>query len=417
MPSHSGPLPRRHFLLAANAVVLSAALARSYAAVPNAAVTGDEAFWQQVQQAYDRDPEIINLNNGGVAPAPRAVLDAMQRDERLTNLAPAFHMWNELEPRVEEVRKRMAATWAVDPEAVALTRNASESLEIAQLGLDLKPGDEVLCTTHDYPRMITAWQTRVRREGIVLRQLPYGLPVTDPQQMVDLYAHAITPRTRVLHMSHVTFVSGQILPVRQICALARARGLVSIVDGAHAIAHFPFTIGELDCDYYGASLHKWLSAPIGTGVLYVRRERIAGHWPLMPAPPGMDANIRKFEEIGTHPAAPHNAIADALTFYENLGFERKAARLRFLKQRWSDHVGQWPGAKLLTDPAQSCAIGLVHVEGRDPYPLADVLLKKHRVFVTPIVYNGITGLRISPNVYSTLDDIDQFSAAMTAVLR
>jgi len=337
---------RRDFLIGANAVAIAAAANRAFASLPPQQAASEEAFWEQIRRAYTRDPKYLNFNNGGCAPAPDSVMDAQIEAIRYSNLLPVERMWGELEPKIEDVRKRLGAMWKADPECIAITRNASESLQIAQFGLDLKPGDEVLLTSQDYPRMITTWQQRERREGIVLKQLNYDVPVQDPATLVRLYEQAITPRTRVIHVSQVCFMTGQLFPIKEICALARAHGITSIVDGAHAFAHVPFSFAELDCDFYGASLHKWLSAPIGTGMLYVRKDRIEKHWALMAAPATMDKNIRKFEEIGTHPAAMHNGILQALEFHNQIGDQRKWERFRYLKQRWADRLTRLPGARL-----------------------------------------------------------------------
>src|SRR5271170_3982432 len=231
MPSE---VSRRDFLFGAEAVVLAAVLNRAYANVPAEDIAGDEDYWKKIRSAYIRDPKILNLNNGGVAPAPTTVLDAQIEAIRYSNQLPAYRMWHDLEPKIEDVRKNLARMWNADPECIAITRNASESLQIAQFGLDLAPGDEVLTTSQDYPRMITTWQQRVRREGIVLKQLDFAVPVNHPDDLVRLFERGITPRTRVIHVSQVVFMTGQIIPVSKICVLARARGITSIVDGAHA---------------------------------------------------------------------------------------------------------------------------------------------------------------------------------------
>jgi selenocysteine lyase/cysteine desulfurase len=382
-------------------------------------VAQDEDFWFEVQQAFTVDRSIVNLNNGGVSPSPRVVQDAMRRYLEYSNQAPVYTMWQVLEPQVESVRRRLAASFGCDPEEMAITRNASEGLEICQLGLDLKPGDEVLTTDHDYPRMLTTWDQRVRRDGVVLKQVPFPAPPPSMDYLVDLFAKNIGPKTRVIHFCHITNLSGQIFPVKQICQLARSRGIEAIVDGAHAFAHFPFKRDDLDCDYYGTSLHKWLLAPHGTGFLYVRKAKIEKLWPMMAAPPSMNANIRKFEEIGTHPAANHNAIAEALTFYEGIGAERKAARLRFLRDRWMKRLEGQPRVKLHTsyDPAQSCGLANVEIEGMDPGKIAGYLWDKKRIIVTAIGHPACTGLRVTPNVYTTLDEVDTFAAAMEGVIR
>jgi isopenicillin-N epimerase len=384
-----------------------------------AAVAEDEDFWREIQDAFDIDRALVNLNNGGVAPSPRVVHQALLRYLTVSNQAPSMTMWGWIEPEIESVRRRLAASFGCDPEEMAITRNASEALEIVQLGIHLERGDEVLTTTQDYPRMITTWKQRERRDGIVLKQIPFPVPPPSPDDLVRRFEQAITPRTKVIHVCHITNLTGQIFPIRKISQMARARGIEVIVDGAHAYAHFPFTRDELDCDYYGTSLHKWLTAPIGTGFLYVRKEKIEKIWPMMAAPPEMNANIRKFEEIGTHPAANHNAIAEALNFYDGIGPERKAARLRFLRDRWAKRLETLPGVKMLTayDPAMSCGLASFTPAQLDVNKVVGYLYDKHRIIVTPIVHPEFSCIRVTPNVYTTLADVDRFAGAMEELLR
>ena len=380
---------------------------------------GDESFWREIQAAFTVDRTLINLNNGGVSPSPRVVQEAMRRYLEFSNNAPTYSMWQVLEPQIEAVRQRLARLFGCDPEEMAITRNASEALEICLLGLNLKAGDEVLTTVQDYPRMLTALRQRERREGIKINLIEFPIPPPSQDDLYSRFEAAITPRTRLILTSHVTFTSGQVFPVKRICQLGRSRGIEVVVDGAHAFAHFPYTHADLDCDYYGTSLHKWLMAPHGTGFLFVRKSRISGLWPLMAADKSQDENIRKFEEIGTHPAANHNAIAEAVTFNEGIGIERKAARLRYLRDRWARRLMQNPRVRLLTplDPAQSCGLATFSVEGIDPGKLGQHLWNKHRIIVTPIDYANCKGVRVTPNVYTTLRDVDSFSEAVEAVIK
>jgi len=382
-------------------------------------VAQDEDFWVQIQQAFTVNRNFVNLNNGGVCPSPRIVQDAMRRALEFSNEAPVYTMWRILEPQIESVRTRLAGEFGCDPEEMAITRNASESLENVQLGIDLEPGDEVLTTDQDYPRMNTTWDQRVRREGIVVKAFPFETPAPSMEYLANLFEQNITPRTKVIHFCHITNLSGQIFPVGEICRMARRRGIQTIVDGAHAFAQFPFKRDDLDCDYYGTSLHKWLLAPHGTGFLYVRRENIGKVWPLMAAPESMNDNIRKFEEIGTHPAANHNAIGEALTFHQSIGGDRKAARLRYLRDRWMRRLEGQSNVVLNTsfDPAMSCGLANVGIEGVDPGELTSHLWQRHHIIVTPIGHPACTGIRVTPNVYTTLDEVDRFSVAMEDVIR
>ena len=380
----------------------------------------DEDYWAEIQRAFDCDRTLVNLNNGGVSPTPTHVLDQMIRDLRFSNELPVIHMWQTLEPRIESVRRELAAEFGCDPEEMAITRNASEANEIMIFGLDLKPGDEVIATNQNYGRMLNAWEQRVRRDGIVLKQVSFKLPPPSPQYILDQFKAAVTPRTRVIEVTHITNLSGQIMPVAELVAWARPRGIEVFVDGAHAFAHFPFTRDELGVDYYGTSLHKWLLAPIGTGFLYVRKERQPRLWPLMAAAASQDGDIRKYEEIGTHPAANHNAISVALAFHQAIGGARKVARLRYLRDRWAKRVTrESERCRLLTplDSPHSAGIGLVQVAGMDPNQLVSWLMAKHRIVTTPIVHAEFSGIRVTPNVYTTVREVDLFAEKLLQAAR
>ena len=409
---------RSLFRLAATVAFQAGAIDRVRAAASSAGkrtpeeIAPDEDFWAEVRSAFSVDRNIINLNNGYCSPSPRPVQDAMRRYLEYTDMGPYHTMVAVLERQVEAVRRQLARAAGCDPEEMAITRNASESLENAQYGIDLKAGDEVLTTNQDYPRMITTFQQRERREGILLKQISFPVP---PPSMDDLYQRferAITPRTKLILFCHITNRTGQIFPVRRICQMARARGIPTIVDGAHAFSHFPYKISDLDCDYYGTSLHKWTYAPIGTGFLYVRRSRIASTWSLMASGKDQAGDIRKFEEIGTHPAANHNAISEALLFNENLGIDRKAARFRYLRDRWANRLAQHPKCRILhsADPTQSCGIGfLSFTPGVDGSKIREALWNKYNILTTFIGGEEYSGLRITPNVYTTVREIDTFA--------
>lgn len=379
----------------------------------------DEDFWAFVQQSFSSGRGIVNLNNGGVSPSPRIVTEALERYTWQQEDTTAYTMWQILEPQSERIRTELAALFGCDREEIAITRNASESLEILLFGLDLKRGDEVLTSTHDYPRMITTLRQRELREGIVLRQVKLPLAPKDPSAITRAFEAGITPKTRVMLVSHVVNITGQITPLRELCELGRARGIEVMVDGAHSFAHFPFTRDDVRCDYFATSLHKWLFAPKGTGMLYVKRDRIERLWPLMAAEKKQATDIRKFEEIGTHPAAPRLAIGEAILFHRAIGAERKAARLRTLARRWQNRLRALPRVRIHTplDDAQSCAVGTVEIEGIEPGPLQQYLFNTHRIFVTPIVHDEFKGLRITPSVYTTFDEIDRFAEAMESVAK
>ena len=382
-------------------------------------VARNEDFWAEVARAFTVDRSLINLNNGGVSPSPAWVQETMKRHLDYSNEAPTYTMWRVLQPQKEQVRARLAREWGVDAEEIAITRNASEGLQICQLGFDLQPGDEIVTTSQDYPRMLTTFRQRVRREGVVLKEVTIPAPAEDPAAVVAAYEAAITPRTRLMLVCHMINLTGQILPVKDVVAVGRRRGIPVIVDGAHALAHFDFKLSDLDCDYYATSLHKWLFAPHGTGLLYVRRDRIKDLWPLMAAPIEMDDNIRKFEEIGTHPIANFLGIAEALTFHQGIGGARKEARLVYLRDYWAKPLLETGRIRLHTSlqPGLAAGIATVQIEGIDTNTLAGWLFDTHRIITSPITHAQFTGLRISPSVYTTLEELDRFVEIMTKVAR
>ncbi len=379
----------------------------------------DEDYWAEVQRAFKVDRTLVNLNNGGVSPAVEAAQDSLKRYLDFSNLAPAWSMWRILEPQREQVRRQLASLLGCDAEEVAVTRNASEGLETCQLGFDLKAGDEVLTTTQDYPRMINTWKQLARRSGVVLKQFSLPIPVEDDDLVVRLFEEQINPRTRLILMCHMINLTGQILPVRKVVQMARRHGVPVIVDGAHSFAHLAFQQSDLDCDFFAASLHKWLFAPHGTGLLYVRRERISDIWPLMAAAEHQDQDIRKFEEIGTHPAANFLAISDAVLFHQAVGPERKEARMRYLKDYWARRLAALPRTVLNTslNPRYSCGLGNFRLEGVDSEKLGAWLWNEHRILVTPIRHAEFEGIRVTPSVYTTLAELDRFCEAVEQAAR
>jgi selenocysteine lyase/cysteine desulfurase len=382
-------------------------------------IARDERFWMPVQQAFTVDRSIINLNNAGVSPSPRLVQDAMKRHLDYSNEAPVQTMWRVLEPQRETVRAGLARMFGASAEEVAITRNATEALQILQMGFDLRAGDEVVISTQDYPHMLQTWRQRERRDGIVLRMVDLPIPIDDPAEVVRRYESAITPRTKLIHVSHMSFVNGQVLPVRDVVRMARRHGIPVIVDGAHAFAHFPFTRDDLECDFYAASLHKWLYAPHGTGMLYIRRERIPEIWPLQASDESKRADTRKFEDVGTHPAANALAIAEAMTFTNAIGIDNKAARLAYLRDRWATLLARHPRVRLHTSlrRGHAYAIALMQAEGVEPGKIYEELWTKHRIITSPTKWAGVEGIRVTPNVYTTLDEIDRFVEALHGILQ
>lgn len=393
---------------------------RNIAHLSPADVALDEDFWAVIQQAFSVTRGIINLNNGGVSPSPRIVTEAFVRYTWQQEDATAYTMWRLLEPQSETIRAGLAEIFGCDTEEIAITRNASESLEILLMGMDLKSGDEVLSTTQDYGRMLTTLRQRELREGLKLNLIKIPIAPGDINDLAGPFERAVTPRTKLILMSHQVNLTGQITPVKKVCEMARRRGIETIVDGAHSFAQFEFTRDDLGCDYFGTSLHKWLYAPKGTGMLYVKKDKISKIWPLMAAEDTNKADIRKFEEIGTHSAAMRLAIGEAILFHNAIGAARKEARLRYLSRYWVDKLKDEPKISFNTsfeDPKQFCAIVNVRVEGVDPGEIGTYLFNEHKIFTTPIVHDEFTGIRITPNVYTTLWELDRFVKVMRSIAR
>ncbi|OGD21494.1 MAG: hypothetical protein A2W03_12045 [Candidatus Aminicenantes bacterium RBG_16_63_16] len=423
---------RREFLRAAGAAVPLAfafeadAVERALSASQSVAdktpeeVAKDEFFWREIQLGFKLDRTLINLNNGFTCPTPRVALEAVWRYMDMVNMLPV-HYQGMIAKNAETIRLRMAAEFGCDPEEMALTRGASEALQIAQNGIDLKAGDEVVTTEQDYPRMLTTWDQRMRRQGIKVTRIQFTVPATQ-DDLYRMFEKAITPQTKVFHFCHITNLTAQLFPVQRLSRLARSKGIVTIVDGAHALGHFPFKLRDLECDAYGVSLHKWLLAPLGNGCLYVRREMIPKFWPLQAAPELQDDDIRKFEAIGTHPWAIRAGLGEALAFHQAIGAQRKAARLRYLTLRWANALKKQARIKVLSnlaEPPETWGVCAVNIEGIDVRDLARFLMDKYRIVSVPLVGGAppnqvfdYQALRISPNVYTTLEEIDTFVMAM-----
>ncbi|HKE27281.1 MAG TPA: aminotransferase class V-fold PLP-dependent enzyme [Bryobacteraceae bacterium] len=413
---------RRNLLNLAAGTAAAQTLARVIAAAQErhaSETAADEDFWAAVRNEFTIDRLVVNLNNGHVSPSPRTVQEAMRRYLDYSNMGPYHTMIRQLEPKVEMARRMIAEAAGCDPEEIAITRNSSEALEIAQLGVKLDHGDEVLTTNQDYPRMLTTFEQRARRDGIRVKQISFPVPAISLDDLYQRFEQAISPATKLILVCHITNRTGQIFPIRRICDMAHARRIRVVVDGAHAFSHFPFRISDLGCDYYGVSLHKWTFAPVGTGFLYVRKPLIRETWALMASSQRQDDDIRKFEEIGTHPSANFAAICEAIAFNQNIGIERKAARLRYLRDRWANALGSNPKIRILHNPAQemSCGIGMLGLRDGDLAALGRSLEAKHGVFTAVVAHSEYTGMRITPSVYTTIRDIDYFVRAVEEELK
>lgn len=376
--------------------------------IPPDKLASDDEFWGWVQQQYTSAGNIINLNNAGVNPQPKIVQDAFERYNRLSNEAPSYYMWQVLDQGREPLRQQLADLAGCSPEEIAINRNSTEALETLIFGFDLSPGDEVVLCKQDYPNMINAWKLREKRHGVKLVWVNLDLPMEDDDKIVKIYESAFTSKTRLVQVTHMINWVGQILPVKKIAQAAHARNIDVLLDSAQTFAHIDFNISDTECDYFGTSLHKWLGCPFGTGLIYVRKEKIKYIWPLFASPEPLSDNIRKFESLGTRSFPAEHAIGQAIKFHNLIGSKRKEERFRYLKNYWAKKAAKIPKVTVHTSfkPEYSCGIALFSIEGKTPADIQTTLFKKYGIHTVSIVWENISGVRVSPNLYNTTKELD-----------
>jgi len=383
-------------------------------------LASDEDFWFFVQQAFTEDRNLINLNNGTIQNGLRIVQEAVHRHDAFTGNAAA-HSMMVLAKEIESCRRQLAAHLGCDSEELVICRGGTEAGHIPIMGLELERGDEIIITNMDYPKLITAWRQREKREGLVVKMVALPSPPVPLDTYFRLIEEQVTPRTRVIHVCHATHWTGQQAPVRRISDMAHARGIEVLVDGAHGFMHFPFKLADLGCDYYTASLHKWLMAPPGNGFVRIPKHRIPHVWPLTPPWTDDPKDIRRYEDVGTRTPSNRVAIAEAITFNDGIGIERKSARLRYLRDRWANRLRVLPKVRFYSslDPAESCAIATFGVEGMDAMKLSEHLLDKWGIIVTPMKHPDglIDGVRVVVNVSLSAKEIDYFADVMEGIVK
>jgi len=377
----------------------------------------DEDFWAVIQRGYSVNPNLMNLNNGGVSPSPIVVQQAVERYNQLSNEGPSYYMWRILDQGREPLREKLAKLAGTRPDEIAINRNSTEALNTIIYGLDLKPGDEVIGTKQDYPNMIQAYRQRAMREGIVYKQLSFDFPIEDDDQIVKAYEQAITPRTKLIHVTHMINWVGQTMPVAKIADMAHSHNIEVLADGAHSFGLIDFKVTDLHCDYFGTSLHKFLSAPIGTGMMWVRQDKIEKLWPLTCNSTPHSADIRKFETLGTRSFPLEQGIGEAINFHEGIGPKRKEERIRYLKNYWATQVQQTKKVKLHTslNAKYSCAICGVSIDGMTPAELENALFNQYKIHTVGIVWENISCVRVTPHVYTTIPDLDKLVRAINTL--
>jgi selenocysteine lyase/cysteine desulfurase len=387
----------------------------SVSAVPSAELAKEEDFWAAIRQGYRLKPDYINLENGYYNFIPEQVLERFIEHVREVNYQGSWYMRTKQVENKKAMAAKLAAVAGCSPDELIVTRNTTESLDMIIGGLNWNPGDEAVMAEQDYGAMRDMFAQVSKRYGVINKVVSVPNHPESDEEIVNLYASVITGKTKLLMVCHMINITGQILPVRKICDMAHSKGVEVMVDGAHAFGHFKFTIPELNCDYYGSSLHKWMSVPLGAGILYVQKDKIDKIWPLIASGEKKQGDISRLNHIGTHPVHTDLAIADALDFFNMIGIERKESRLRYLQNYWTSRVRDLPHVILNTpsDPARSCGIANVGIKDMKPADLADKLFKNYKIYTVAIDGAGVHGCRITPNVYTSTAELDVLVKALT----
>lgn len=377
-------------------------------------VAQDETFWAQIRSGYRLKPDYINLENGYYCFVPQETLENFIHHVREINYQGSYYMRTVQWDNKKAMSAKLADLAGCDPEEVIITRNATESLDLIIGGVPWQAGDEAVFALQDYGAMQDMFKLQAQRHGIINKTVSLPNHPRSDGEIVELYANAITDKTRLLMVCHMVNITGQVLPIRKICDMAHSKGVEVMVDGAHAFAHVYFNMRDLDCDYYGTSLHKWLSVPLGAGMLYIKKGKVPGIWPLFAEMGREEDDILRLNHLGTHPVHTDLAIGNAVEYHLRLGPERKEARLRYLQQYWSKQVRDLPHIEVNTpvEPHRSCGIANVGIKGMEPAELADTLMKKYRIWTVAINRPGVRGCRITPNIYTTPKELDVFVGAL-----
>lgn len=386
----------------------------------NPASIDNEDYWKVIQDTYTASKsEVIILNNGGVSPSPLVVQQALEKYNIEAAKGPSYYMWRIMDKGREPLRERLAKLGGCDKEEIAINRNATEALNTIIFGLPLQKGDEVIGTLQDYPNMIQAWKQREMRDGLVYKQLSFEFPIENDEQIVKAYENAITPKTKILHVTHIINWVGQIMPVKKICQMAHKKGLEVVVDGAHTFGLLDYNIPDLECDYFGTSLHKFLSAPVGSGMMWIKKDKIEKIWPLLCNSVPKSKDIRKFETLGTRSFPIEQAIGEAINYQESIGTKRKQERIHYLKKYWAEKAKQIPGVKIHTSlkPEYSCAIAGVSIDGMKPEVLDGKLMNDYKIHTVGINWENIHVVRVTPHVYTKLSDLDRLVDAIEKIAK
>lgn len=382
--------------------------------LPDTSTFSEDKIWQVIRTQYELHPDFINLESGYYNIIPKPTLAKQIEHLKRVNLEGSYYMREHRFKDKDTVTAALADFVGCTAENLVVTRNTTESLDLVISGFPWKKGDEAIYAVQDYGAMQVMFEQVEKRHGVGLRKVSVPNHPKNDEEIVALYENQITPQTKLILISHMINITGHILPVKKICQMAHRYGVQVLVDGAHCIGHFDFKIADLDCDYYGSSLHKWLATPLGAGLLYVKSEHISTLWPLLADHEQDPTKIRRLSHTGTHPVATDLTIVDAISYLNWIGVERKETRLRYLKTYWQQALKDTPNVVINTsfDPQRSCGIGNVGLQNMKSATLAKRLFKEFKVFTVAIDYANVKGCRISPNVFTTKEELDTFIDAM-----
>jgi selenocysteine lyase/cysteine desulfurase len=380
------------------------------------AASRTEEFWDAIRQAFLVSPDFINLENGYCSTQPNMILESLQTQTRRINETLSYYMRHQRADELIAVKRQLAELAGCPVEEIVITRNTTESMSVVIHGLDLNPGDEAVMTNQDYGSMLEEFRQQSRRRGIKCVEISIPLHPRDDEELVGPYERAISTKTKVLLLTHMINVTGQLLPARKICDMAHSHGVEVIIDAAHSFAHVVFEIPDLGGDYFGASLHKWLCTPLGAGILQINRKKIRKVWPLFGETSIPDDDIRKFERIGTQPVWTVAAIPEAIRFHRMIGGQRKEERLRYLQQYWTDRVREFPNVYLNTPPGRrACGIANFGITGRSPKEIADLLFDRYHIFTVAIDMEAVKGVRVTPHLYTRPSELDALVSAIREI--
>jgi selenocysteine lyase/cysteine desulfurase len=377
-------------------------------------IKSDEELWSTVRSHYTLKDDYINLESGYYSIIPNPVLEHFIKHVKYVNIEGSYYMRNDLNKNKDRVISELAKLVGSTSDQIGITRNATESLDLVISGYQWERGDEAIYAKQDYGTMKEMFEQISLRYGVKTKIVSIPNHPKSDEEIISIYESQITDKTKLIMMCHMINITGQILPVKKICEMAHSYGVEVMVDGAHCVGHFDFSIDEFNCDYYGSSLHKWLATPLGAGLLYINKNNTHKIWPLLANGNTNKKDIKRLNHIGTHPVHTDLAISNSIDYTNWIGMKKKEKRMRYLQRYWSDKLRIIENIIINTpeDINRSCGIGNVGLTNMSPSQMSKVLFEKYKIFTVAIDYANVKGCRISPNIFTTTNELDQFVSAV-----